>query len=110
MDGKWLLFGMLIASGELAWAQTPAARPDPSDPHAEVAPTTYRSAFDGFRNHSTVDVESWKGANENVGRIGGWREYLKEAHQPALTRPAEIPAQTAPNDTARPAPPKHHGH
>jgi len=110
MGGKWLMLGMLIVSAEVAWAQAPPVQPDPSDPNAAVAPTKYRSAFDGFRNHSAVNVESWKDANENVGRIGGWREYLKEAHQPASTGPAVKPGQATPKDNAPPALPKHHGH
>lgn len=110
MASQWLVLGMLIASGEGAWAKAPAARPDPSDPQAVVAPTTYRSVFDGYRNHATVDVGSWKGANDNVGRIGGWREYLKEAHQATTSSPAGTPEQTAPQGNAPPVPTKHHGH
>jgi len=110
MAGRLLVFGMLILSGELVWAQAPAARPDPSDPQAAVAPTVHRSVFDGYRNHATVDVGSWQEANDNVGRIGGWREYLKEAHRPASTQPADTPAQSVPKADAPPVPSRHHGH
>lgn len=110
MASQWLVLGMLIASGECVGAQASAGRPDPSDPQAVVVPTTYRSVFDGYRNHANVDVGSWKGANDNVGRIGGWREYLKEAHQATSTSPADTPEQTTPKGNASPVPIKHHGH
>jgi len=101
---------MLIASGESVWAQDPSARPDPSDPQAVVAPTTYRSVFDGYRNHANVDVGSWKGANDNVGRIGGWREYLKEAHPTTSISPADTPERAKPKGNASPGSTEHHGH
>ena len=111
MGGKWLVAGLLIVSGELASAQAPPARPDPSDPQAVVAPTRYRSAFDGYRKQSAADVGSWREANENVGRIGGWREYLKEAHRPAPSTPSAPAVQTTPQGSARPAPSQRHpGH
>lgn len=52
---------------------TAAGAPSPQ------AASTYRSAFDGYRRFTDEPVKSWKDANDNVGRIGGWKTYAKEA-------------------------------
>lgn len=43
----------------------------------------YRSPLDGYQRFTEEQVGSWKDANDNVGRIGGWREYAKELRAPA---------------------------
>ena len=56
-------------------------------------------------------VGSWREANDNVGRIGGWRTYLREAQQPDA--PASAPTTGKPAPTDRPAremPAGHQGH
>jgi len=59
---------------------TPAAATTtaPGAPSPRAA-STYRSAFDGYRRFTDEPVKSWKDANDNVGRIGGWKTYAKEA-------------------------------
>jgi len=59
---------------------TPAAATTtaPAAPPPQAA-STYRSAFDGYRRFADEPVKSWKEANDNVGRIGGWKTYAKEA-------------------------------
>jgi len=59
---------------------TPAAATTtaPAAPSPQAA-STYRSAFDGYRRFTDEPVKSWKEANDNVGRIGGWKTYAKEA-------------------------------
>lgn len=52
---------------------------DPGDPKAAVPPTTYTSAFRRYRPNADVEVGAWRDLNENVGRIGGWRVYGREA-------------------------------
>ena len=60
----------------------------------------YRSTLDGYQRFTDQAVGSWRDANDNVGRIGGWRTYAKEARQPEgptapAARPASVPAQVA---------------
>jgi hypothetical protein len=62
----------------------PPATPAAATTTAQAAPSpqtasTYRSAFDGYRRFTDEPVKSWKEANDNVGRIGGWKTYAKEA-------------------------------
>ena len=54
---------------------------------AAAAAIGYRSPFDGYQRFTQEQVGSWKAANENVGRIGGWREYAKESRSPASSPP-----------------------
>lgn len=76
-----------------------------------AAPPAYRSAFEGYQPYTEEKPVNWKEANDSVGRIGGWREYAKEAQQPdpgsaAPAAPAPAPAPAA--DSAKPDP--HAGH
>jgi hypothetical protein len=73
---------ILSLAAAQTWSEPTTPRPDPADPEAAVAPLVYRSAFDGYRKHADEKVDSWKAVNDNVGRVGGWRAYLKEAQQP----------------------------
>ena len=45
---------------------------------AEGAGSAYRSAFDGYRGFTDQPVQSWRKANDDVGRIGGWKAYARE--------------------------------
>ena len=54
-------------------------------PAATPAPTPYKSAFEGYQAYSDDPMVNWKAANEDVARIGGWREYAKQAQQPENT-------------------------
>jgi len=69
-------------------ASAPPTRVDPADARATVAPLIYRSAFEGYRPNAEVQVGAWKDANDQVGRIGGWRAYAKEASQSAASASA----------------------
>lgn len=64
------------ASAATAFAQ---ARPDPADPAVAVPVATYRSPFAGYRPLGEESVGDWRAANDEVRRIGGWREYAREA-------------------------------
>ena len=44
-------------------------------------PAPYRSALDGYKAYTDEKIIDWKQANDTTGRIGGWREYAKEAQQ-----------------------------
>ena len=39
------------------------------------------SAFEGYKLYTDEPVANWKAANEAVAKIGGWREYAKQAQQ-----------------------------
>jgi hypothetical protein len=69
-----------------AFAQAPAEKPPTLKLH-------YDSAFTNYRAHNDQQIGSWKDANDTVTRIGGWREYLKEAQRPA--QPSSAPAVPA---------------
>jgi hypothetical protein len=44
-----------------------------------ATPGAYQSAFEGYQAFSDEKVVGWKEANDTVGKIGGWREYAKQA-------------------------------
>ena len=84
----------------VAHAQTntaPAALTSPSassPPSAmtQIAPAPYRSAMEGYKPYTDEKVIDWKQANDITGRIGGWREYAKEAQQPDAADASAKPA------------------
>lgn len=39
----------------------------------------FDSTFTGYRAYTEQAVGSWRDANDEVGRIGGWRAYAREA-------------------------------
>ena len=57
-------------------APAPAVRPPAQD---AVPSSVYRSAWSGYRPFADEKVISWKDANDEVRRIGGWRAYLRES-------------------------------
>jgi len=83
-----------------AVAQT-AARSDPAaaDVIVPVPPLTYASPFARYRAYVDAEVAPWRETNDTVGRIGGWREYAREAAQSAAA-----PAVTGQSVPAGPAP------
>ncbi|MDO9092727.1 MAG: hypothetical protein Q7U99_08860 [Rubrivivax sp.] len=111
-----LLFTLLLAAQAQAQSPTPA-RPDPTDPKAQVPAVRYESAFAQFRRSGDDKPVAWREANDAVARIGGWRVYTRQAQQPDPAAaekpavPAPVPAQTpAPAPAAKPMPPGHSGH
>jgi hypothetical protein len=91
-SGAFALAGLLLAATAQAQPAAPA-RPDPLDPHASVPPAVYRSAFKSPPQAAAPPVGNWIQANQQVGRIGGWRAYAREAAAPA-------PAASAPRKEA----------
>lgn len=59
-----------------AFAQAPADTntPPPSPP----TKLQYSSAIGAYQAYADQPVQSWREANDRVGRIGGWRAYAKE--------------------------------
>ncbi len=99
---------LLPAAVAAAAAATPQSlnRPDPLDAQAALPPLIYRSALQGYRPNVEAAVGNWPAANAQVGRIGGWRAYAREAQQPE-TVPAAAPLNTP---AAQPKPMSSHAH
>jgi hypothetical protein len=77
-------------------ASMPPPRPakaDPLDAGVAVPPASHEPAFKRYRPHRDEAPRSWKDANDEVARIGGWRAYAREAAQPdAPAVPASAPS------------------
>jgi hypothetical protein len=80
----------VLAALMLAWvtlphqasAQGSSSSADPvvitSEPGAATLPA-FRSALEGYQRHSDEKMLDWKQTNDNVGQIGGWRAYARQA-------------------------------
>ena len=88
-----------------------ASRPAAASQPTGTAPASYRSAFEDYKPYTDEKVVNWQEANDNTGRIGGWRAYAKEAAQPvqALQR-SEAPPTPTPTNSPAPQPDPHAGH
>lgn len=87
------------ASAPLATVANAQLRADPAAPSARVPAATYRSPFADYRVLGDEAVGNWRAANDEVGRIGGWREYAREA-QDTGSKPGATPSKPAPNAPA----------
>ena len=95
------------------------AAPDPTDEKNTVPPVLYQSPFRDYKPLGEDKAIPWKAANDEVGRIGGWRAYAKEAQDAAAsaspatpTAPAQAkppPDKPAMESPAKPKP-GHEGH
>lgn len=89
------LGALLTASGVLA---QPAAGVAPTTTHQVAAPALeYVSPISTYKSYEPQSIQSWKEANDNVGRLGGWRAYSRETSQ-GQTTPAA--AATSADSTA----------
>ncbi len=69
---------------------------DASSTQAPSTPVVYKSPFSDYHPLGEDKRTPWKAANDEVGRIGGWRVYAREAAAPSATgTPSRT--QTAPN-------------
>ena len=86
----------LLTAGMAAPAQ-PAAGRDASvaaDPLVPVPHLRYESPFARYRVFTDGAAGSWKAVNDEVGRIGGWKVYAREAYEAASPAvPAAGPAE-----------------
>ena len=91
----------LTSSATLAatcFAQTPAA----SNAAGKSGAAPLRSAFDGYRAYNDEEVSNWKTANENVARIGGWREYARQTQSEETPPPRAAAPEAKPSVKAAP--------
>jgi hypothetical protein len=96
------------AQGTLPGAAAPAGMRDPGDPRAIVPPAAYVSAFRRYRPNADVEVGAWRDLNDNVGRIGGWRVYGREASADPVA-PGK-PTANGKAEEPSPAPARAQGH
>lgn len=77
----WGLPGVLLVFAALPVAAQSGAPPraDPLDPAAPVPAVRHTSPLAGLRSSGPTPPGSWRAANDNVARIGGWRAYAREA-------------------------------
>ena len=93
---------LTVAATAQAGHEAPTAgRASPLDATADTPAVTYESAFERYRPHADQKLRAWKDSNDNVGRIGGWRSYAREAAQ---GEPAAAPDPTAVGSEGRTAP------
>lgn len=98
---RWLLPAAFLTLASLAGAAGPSdpsrpAKADPLDAAATVPRAVHRSALAGYRANRDTELRSWRDANDEVARIGGWRAYAREAAQPgAAATPSTGPAGAA---------------
>lgn len=57
--------------------------------HAQ-APALPTSVFDSYRPYTEEPLVNWKAANDTTARIGGWREYARQA-QELSSKPSNTP-------------------
>ena len=104
----WYLAAMSLPA--FAHAQAPA-RPDPADPKTSVPPVIYVSPLKQYRPLPDEPLASWRAANEEVEKIGGWQAYAKESQEPAAgaVQPAS-PVQKPTSGTKPATQSGHQGH
>jgi hypothetical protein len=95
--------GTTGAQPSIATAPAPA---NPLDARAEVPTARLPSPLENYRRHTGVEIQpgTWRAANDNVNRIGGWRTYAREA-QATAPGAAAANAGPPPATTAVPAQP-----
>lgn len=69
------------------------ARPDPRDASAAVPPLVHTPAHARRPALAASGAVTWRDANDEVGRLGGWRAYARESQSAAsVPTPAPAPA------------------
>jgi hypothetical protein len=69
-----------------------------------VSPLPFKSTLDKYKPYTDEKIVPWKAANDEVGKIGGWRSYLKEANEP------DPPSSNKPGAEPASAPTPYAGH
>lgn len=95
----WLPVALLAFSAAVVADE----RPDPLNAGAAVPAFAPPPAFADYRRHGDTTLRPWKDANDDVGRIGGWRAYAREAQQKTARPAPAATAAPAASDTPGPA-------
>ncbi len=69
---------------------------DATSAQAPSTPALYKSPFSDYHLLGEDKRKPWKAANDEVGKVGGWRAYAREAAAPSVTA-SPSRTQTAPN-------------
>ena len=77
-----LALAAMLAGPPVVQSQPPAPIPVLAPAAADAERSGSASAFEGYRAHADEPIRNWKQANDEVGRIGGWRAYAREANAP----------------------------
>jgi len=98
---RWLLLSGLLLNSSLAGTQPLSS--DGTAPPVAAAPTAlqlqYLSVFTHYQPFREQPLLSWQETNDNVGKIGGWRYYARDAQLPDTidsatgTRPDSVEKQ-----------------
>ena len=97
----------LAAAGAVAQGTAAPAVRDPADPRAEAPPLAHRSPFANYRVFTGDGPGSWRGVNDEVARIGGWKAYAREAYEASkAAQPAAGEATRTPAAPQEPGVPK----
>lgn len=62
---------------------------NPADPAAATTPAAYVSPFASYRPFAHDGPAKWRGVNDEVGRIGGWKAYAREVFEAQKSPPAQ---------------------
>jgi hypothetical protein len=84
LPAAFLILFALAGAAEMS-SPSPVPQPakaDPLDASVPVPLSGHESAFRRYRPNRDEALRSWKDANDEVARIGGWRAYAREAAQP----------------------------
>jgi hypothetical protein len=68
------------------------AAADPAAVDSATPATQYQSPFKDYRPLGDDKRTPWRAANDEVGKIGGWRAYLRESQEANKAAPASTPA------------------
>ena len=111
---------IVISVASWSGVTTAFSTADPANAAASASSIQYQSPFRDYRPLGEDKPTSWKVANEEVGKIGGWRVYSREAIKASESIPAENPALTPITSdkaakpqldrTVKPMPSAHTGH
>jgi hypothetical protein len=107
LAGAHLLVAFAAIHSNAAFAQT-------QTPTSTGNALPFKSTLEKYKSYTDEKIVPWKAANDEVGRIGGWRTYLKEANEPDPPETTESkPAEAKPVEP-KPTPPRvtnpHAGH
>lgn len=102
--------GISLAIAPL-WAgaqqKTPAS---PADAKAAAPKVIYVSPLKDYRPIKEDAVGSWRSANEEVDKAGGWKAYLREGQQVTPPKASAPGTSSSPLPAKPPAPQGHAGH
>ena len=78
-----------LALPALGEAPAGASPRNPADPAATTPAASYVSPFANYRPFAHDGPAPWRGVNDEVGRIGGWKAYAREVFGAQKSVPAQ---------------------